>query len=81
MATTHGDYTTMSRNYKMDAAMNNMKTSVQGNMIFDPTSQLPKEIMLETTLKAFGYNMDIWEVCNNRNMFLCLVTHNNRFVV
>lgn len=62
MATTHGDYTTMSRNYKMDAAMNNMKTSVQGNMIFDPTSQLPKEIMLETTLKAFGYNMDIWEI-------------------
>uniref|UniRef100_A0A8C7PP15 Vitellogenin domain-containing protein n=1 Tax=Oncorhynchus mykiss TaxID=8022 RepID=A0A8C7PP15_ONCMY len=62
IATTHGDYTTMSRNYKMDAAMNNMKTSMQGNMIFDPTSQLPKEIMLETTLKAFGYNMDMWEI-------------------
>uniref|UniRef100_A0A8C8CZK7 Vitellogenin domain-containing protein n=1 Tax=Oncorhynchus tshawytscha TaxID=74940 RepID=A0A8C8CZK7_ONCTS len=62
IATTHGDYTTMSRNYKMDAVMNNMKTSMQGNMIFDPTSQLPKEIMLETTLKAFGYNMDMWEI-------------------
>ncbi|CAB1342675.1 unnamed protein product [Coregonus sp. 'balchen'] len=62
IATTHGDYTTMSRNYKMDAAMNNIKTSMQGNMIFDPTSQLPKEIMLETTLKAFGYNMDMWEI-------------------
>uniref|UniRef100_A0A4W5MPT2 Vitellogenin domain-containing protein n=1 Tax=Hucho hucho TaxID=62062 RepID=A0A4W5MPT2_9TELE len=62
IATTHGDYTTMSRNYKMDAALNNMKTSMQGNMIFDPTSQLPKEIMLETTLKAFGYNMDMWEI-------------------
>ncbi|CAB1340530.1 unnamed protein product [Coregonus sp. 'balchen'] len=62
IATTHGDYATMSRNYKMDAAMTGMKTSMQGNIIFDPTSQLPREIMLETTLKAFGYNMDMWEI-------------------
>ncbi|KAL0965050.1 hypothetical protein UPYG_G00276120 [Umbra pygmaea] len=56
------DYTTLSHNYKMDAAMNGMKTSMQGNMIFDPTSRMPKEIMLETTLKAFGYNMDMLEI-------------------
>ncbi|XP_041660813.1 apolipoprotein B-100-like [Cheilinus undulatus] len=50
---THSDYTTMSRNYKL--------SGVQGNIIFDPSSQLPREVLLETTLKAFGFNMDVWE--------------------
>nr|XP_046228823.1 apolipoprotein B-100-like [Scatophagus argus] len=59
---THNDYTTKSRNYKLGVAHNNMQASVQGNIIFDPSSQLPREVLLETTLKAFGFNMDIWEV-------------------
>lgn len=62
--TTHSDYTTMSRNYKLGVAHENMQASIQGNVIFDPSSQLPREVLLETTLKAFGFNMDIWEVCN-----------------
>ncbi|CAB1331056.1 unnamed protein product, partial [Coregonus sp. 'balchen'] len=51
-------FTTMSRNYKMDTAMG----SIKSNMIFDSTPSLPKEVLLETTLKAFGYNGDMLEV-------------------
>lgn len=68
---THDDYTTMSRNYKMGVANENMQATVQGNVFFDPTSQLPREVLLETTLKAFGFSMDIWEVC-------CTINHNNQ---
>ncbi|KAM3861059.1 apolipoprotein B-100-like [Diretmus argenteus] len=59
---THADYTTMSRNYKMGMAHESMQANMQGNILFDPTGQLPREVLLETTLKAFGYNMDMWEV-------------------
>uniref|UniRef100_A0A8C7PB88 Vitellogenin domain-containing protein n=1 Tax=Oncorhynchus mykiss TaxID=8022 RepID=A0A8C7PB88_ONCMY len=48
------DPTKFSRNY--------MIGSVQGNMLFEGTSYLPKEVMLEMTLKAFGYNVDMVEV-------------------
>ena len=60
-----GDITQYSRNFKMDASMpqDTIQTSMQGNLIFDPSSQLPREVMLETTLKAFGQKLDIWEVC------------------
>ncbi|XP_069371734.1 apolipoprotein B-100-like [Paralichthys olivaceus] len=47
------DPTKFSRNYKIG--------SVEGNMIFEGTSYLPKEVMLEMTLKAFGYDMDMIE--------------------
>ncbi|XP_019909282.2 apolipoprotein B-100 isoform X2 [Esox lucius] len=43
-----------SRNYKIG--------SVEGNMLFEGTSYLPKEVMLEMTLKAFGYDIDMVEV-------------------
>ncbi|KAJ8269866.1 hypothetical protein GJAV_G00107690 [Gymnothorax javanicus] len=62
---THYEFNKLSRNYKMDASVSMqdpMMASVQGNMIFDPTSYMPKEVMLETTLKAFGYNVDMMEV-------------------
>ncbi|XP_056150457.1 apolipoprotein B-100-like [Lampris incognitus] len=58
----HTDYTTMSRNYKLEMANEQMQAKIQGNTIFDSANQLPKEVLLETTLKAFGYNMDLWEV-------------------
>lgn len=58
----HNDYTTKSRNYKLGVAHESMQASIQGNVIFDPSNQLPKEVLLETTLEAFGYSMDIWEV-------------------
>ncbi|XP_042356872.1 apolipoprotein B-100 isoform X2 [Plectropomus leopardus] len=48
----------MSRNYKKDSPLG----SVQSNIIFDATDTLPKEVMLETTLKVFDYNYDIFEV-------------------
>lgn len=57
------DPTKFSRNYKMG--------SVEGNMIFEGNSYLPKELMLETTLKAFGYNIDLLEV----NLFSCSILH------
>lgn len=52
-----------SRNYKMGL--------VEGNMIFEGNSFLPKEVMLEMTLKAFGYDIDMLEV----NFFGCLTRH------
>lgn len=61
---TNNDYTTKSHNYKLGMAHESMQANIQGNIIFDPSSQLPREVLLETTLKAFGYNMDLWEVCN-----------------
>lgn len=48
------DPTKFSRNYKIG--------SVEGNMIFEGNSYLPKEAMLEMTLKAFGYDIDMMEV-------------------
>uniref|UniRef100_A0A3P8S942 Vitellogenin domain-containing protein n=1 Tax=Amphiprion percula TaxID=161767 RepID=A0A3P8S942_AMPPE len=48
----------MSRNYKINSPLG----SIQSNMIFDDGDTLPKEMMLETTLKAFDYNYDIFEV-------------------
>ncbi|XP_046905722.1 apolipoprotein B-100-like isoform X3 [Hypomesus transpacificus] len=59
--TTDFDYT-KSRNYKIETGANYMQTDMRGNMVFDPTSQLPREVMLEMTLNAFGYSMDMWEV-------------------
>uniref|UniRef100_A0A8C6MGE3 Vitellogenin domain-containing protein n=1 Tax=Nothobranchius furzeri TaxID=105023 RepID=A0A8C6MGE3_NOTFU len=59
---THDYYTTKSRNYKLGVAYENSQADIQGNVIFDPSNQLPKEVLLEMTLKAFGYSMDIWEV-------------------
>ncbi|MEQ2309852.1 hypothetical protein AMECASPLE_002761 [Ameca splendens] len=59
---THSDYISKSRNYKLGVAHENMEASIQGNVIFDPSNQLPREVLLETTLKAFGYSLDIWEL-------------------
>lgn len=59
---THSDYASKSRNYKLGVAYEDMQASVQGSLFFDPSSQLPREVLLETTLKAFGFDMDVWEV-------------------
>ncbi|XP_044022340.1 apolipoprotein B-100 isoform X2 [Siniperca chuatsi] len=48
----------ISHSYKIDSPLG----SVQSNIIFDATDTLPKEVMLETTLKVFDYNYDIFEV-------------------
>ncbi|XP_041950313.1 apolipoprotein B-100-like isoform X2 [Alosa sapidissima] len=48
------DPTKFSRNYKVG--------SVEGNMIFEGVSYLPKEVMLEMTLNAFGFDVDMFEI-------------------
>lgn len=46
--------TKFSGNYKLG--------SLESNMIFDRSSYLPKEVMLDMTLKAFGFEIDMMEV-------------------
>ncbi|XP_062253526.1 apolipoprotein B-100 isoform X1 [Platichthys flesus] len=48
----------MSHNYKIDSRLGSAHT----NIIFDSRDTLPKEVMLETTLRVFDYNYDIFEV-------------------
>ncbi|XP_068195408.1 LOW QUALITY PROTEIN: apolipoprotein B-100 [Antennarius striatus] len=48
----------MSKNYKIDSSLG----SIQSNIVFDSTVTLPKELMLETTLRALDSNYDIFEV-------------------
>ncbi|KAM6969587.1 apolipoprotein B-100 [Tautogolabrus adspersus] len=48
----------LTQNYKLDSPLG----SVQTNIIFDDMNTLPKEVMLETTLKVFDYTYDIFEV-------------------
>ncbi|KAJ4919646.1 hypothetical protein JOQ06_027831 [Pogonophryne albipinna] len=55
------DPTKFSRNYKIG--------SVEGSMFFEGSSYLPKEVMLEMTLKAFGYDIDMMEVGMEGNGF------------
>uniref|UniRef100_A0AAY4BB94 Apolipoprotein Bb, tandem duplicate 2 n=1 Tax=Denticeps clupeoides TaxID=299321 RepID=A0AAY4BB94_9TELE len=47
------DLTKFSRNYKVG--------SLEGNMIFEGEGYLPKEVMLEMSLEAFGYDVDMFE--------------------
>ncbi|XP_039527523.1 apolipoprotein B-100-like isoform X2 [Pimephales promelas] len=35
--------------------------SLEGNMIFESSNELPREVMLEMTLNAFGFDMDLIE--------------------
>lgn len=69
------DPTKFSRNYKIG--------SVEGNMFFEGTSYLPKEVMLEMTLKAFGYDIDMIEVhiltCFHSNFALRKMFHRLSF--
>ncbi|KAM9798130.1 apolipoprotein Bb, tandem duplicate 1 [Neosynchiropus ocellatus] len=46
--------TKFSRNYRLG--------SIQSNVIFEGSSYLPKEVMLDMTLKAFGFDVDMVEV-------------------
>ncbi|XP_017267380.1 apolipoprotein Bb, tandem duplicate 1 isoform X2 [Kryptolebias marmoratus] len=50
-----------SRNYKIG--------SLEGNMIFEENGSLPKEAMLEMTLKAFGFEIDMMEIGINSKGF------------
>ncbi|KAJ8387939.1 hypothetical protein AAFF_G00148730 [Aldrovandia affinis] len=53
----------LSRNYRMDSPSQiPLQTSVSGNMIFDSNNYMPREVVLDTTLKAFGYDVNMFEV-------------------
>ncbi|KAM4771219.1 apolipoprotein B-100 [Rhinophrynus dorsalis] len=62
-----GDNTKVSRNYKFYKSVNvpglddSMATKVEGNLIFDTDSSMPKEAMLEATLNVFGQSIDMFE--------------------
>ncbi|XP_067336433.1 apolipoprotein B-100 [Channa argus] len=58
LSLTNKAFERMSRNYKINSAIG----SVQSNVIFNGRDPLPKEVMLETTLKVFDYSYDIFEV-------------------
>lgn len=63
----HSIATGMSSNHKVDSPLG----SLGGSIIFDNMNTLPKEVMLETTLKAFDYSLDFFEV--NLNFFVTFV--------
>uniref|UniRef100_A0A671N175 Apolipoprotein B-100-like n=1 Tax=Sinocyclocheilus anshuiensis TaxID=1608454 RepID=A0A671N175_9TELE len=48
------DPTKYSRNYKIG--------SLEGNVIFESEELLPNEVILEMTLNAFGYHVDMFEI-------------------
>lgn len=48
------DPTKYSRNYKIG--------SLEGNVIFESEDLLPNEVILDMTLNAFGYDIDMFEV-------------------
>uniref|UniRef100_A0AAY4AYW0 Vitellogenin domain-containing protein n=1 Tax=Denticeps clupeoides TaxID=299321 RepID=A0AAY4AYW0_9TELE len=47
-----------SRNYNTELFK---MATMQSNMIFDPLNKIPKEFSLKSTLKAMGFNKDIFE--------------------
>ncbi|XP_043076199.1 apolipoprotein Bb, tandem duplicate 1 [Puntigrus tetrazona] len=51
---TSTDPTKYSRNYKIG--------SLEGNVIFESEELLPNEVILEMTLNAFGYDVDMFEI-------------------
>lgn len=55
------DRTKFSNNYKIG--------SVEGNMLFEGSGFLPREVMLEMTLRAFGYDVDMMEVKQEADSF------------
>ncbi|KAI1895133.1 hypothetical protein AGOR_G00103160 [Albula goreensis] len=56
------DMFSLSRNLKMSTPSQlPLSASMESNMIFDTTSYIPREVMLDTTLNAFGYNFDMFE--------------------
>ena len=63
------DFKKFSRNYQFSKSisipsLDPVSAKIEGNIIFDPNSYLPKESMLKTTLKVFGFaSADLFEVC------------------
>ncbi|XP_034017680.1 apolipoprotein B-100-like [Thalassophryne amazonica] len=54
--------TSQSHNYKLKIGREGLQANIDTNVVFDSSSQLPREVLLETTLKVFDFKMDLWEV-------------------
>ncbi|XP_045142529.1 apolipoprotein B-100 [Echinops telfairi] len=65
---TIADFRKYSRNYQLSKSVSlpslgPVSTKIEGNLIFDPNSYLPKESMLKTTLTVFGFSaLDLFEI-------------------
>ena len=70
------DFKKFSRSYQFSKSislpsLDLVSTKIEGNLIFDPNNYLPKESMLKTTLKVFGFaSADLFEVCVGLNQSL-----------
>uniref|UniRef100_A0A8D1T8F5 Vitellogenin domain-containing protein n=1 Tax=Sus scrofa TaxID=9823 RepID=A0A8D1T8F5_PIG len=62
------DFKKFSRNYHFSKSislpsLDPVSTTIEGNLIFDPNNYLPKESMLKTTLRVFGFApADLFEI-------------------
>lgn len=62
------DFRKFSQNYQISKrisvpGIDPISAKVEGNVIFDPNSYVPKETMLKTTLHAYGFDpSDVFEV-------------------
>ncbi|KAM3931862.1 apolipoprotein B-100 [Leptodactylus fuscus] len=62
------DFTKMSKNYQISKTVDvpgladNLGAKVEGNVIYDFTGYMPREVMLETTLNVFGQSVDMFEI-------------------
>lgn len=62
------DFRKFSQNYQISKrvsvpGLDPISAKVEGNLVFDPSSYVPKETMLKTTLNVYGFGpSDIFEV-------------------
>lgn len=64
------DFAKSSRNYQYSKNLNipgmadsdNVAAKVEGNIIYDSTGYMPREVMLKETLNVFGQSVDMFEV-------------------
>ncbi|CAJ0965258.1 unnamed protein product [Ranitomeya imitator] len=62
------DFTKFSKNYQISKTLvvpvtvENLEAKVEGNIIYDSTGYMPREVLLETTLNVFGKSVDMFEI-------------------
>ncbi|XP_073530150.1 apolipoprotein B-100 isoform X2 [Phyllobates terribilis] len=62
------DFTKFSKNYQISKTVDvlvlaeNLEAKVEGNIIYDSTGYMPREVLLETTLNVFGKSVDMFEI-------------------
>nr|DBA25735.1 TPA: hypothetical protein GDO54_010085 [Pyxicephalus adspersus] len=62
------DFTKLSHNYQysknldLPGLKDNVGATIDGNVIYDSTGYMPREVMLKETLNVFGESVDIFEI-------------------